>query len=371
MYELYSLFGVPRTSTDDEIKQAFRSLAKRYHPDTTEGASDKGRRFKDLSSAYEILGDPIKRRAYDRGEIDGYGNPRAGYSPRAEREREREREAEREQAKTAPRSEERETAGTTQRESARSGNGGASAAFRSAFEKAFGSGANAQAPNGSTNGAGAGATNGNGDGRKQSRVEDLFSEFFGDRSTGKKRPAHGKGIDTTYDLAVTFEEAALGGTRRVKMPNGKRFDVRLPVGTREGQAIRLKGLGESDASGGQDGDAIITVNIEAHPFFRRDGRDIHLDLPITLNEALHGAKIKVPTLHGPVTMVIPPGANAGQLFRLKGKGIPSHAIHPAGDQFVTLQIALPDKADANLVDVVKRWEAANPYNPRKKFGEQN
>ena len=385
MYELYSLFGVPRTSTDDEIKQAFRSLAKRYHPDTLEGASDKGRRFKDLSSAYEILGDPIKRRAYDRGEIDGYGNPRAGYNPRQAAEREAERE--RERAREA-RAEEKETASTTQtqRESARSanGSGGASAAFRSAFEKAFGSGANGHAANGSGNGAangsaangsgaasGGGAANGSGaPGGKQSRVEDLFSEFFGDRSSGKKRPAHGKGIDTSYDLSVTFEEAVLGGTRRVKMPNGKRFDVRLPVGTREGQAIRLKGLGESDAAGGQEGDAIITVNIEPHPFFRRDGRDIHLDLPITLNEALHGAKIKVPTLHGPVTMVIPPGANAGQVFRLKGKGIPSHAIHPAGDQFVTLQIALPDKADPNLVDVVKRWEAANPYNPRRKFGEQ-
>lgn len=367
MYELYSLFGVPRSATDDEIKQAFRNLAKRFHPDTSEGASDKGRRFKDLSSAYEILGDPIKRRAYDRGELDGYGNPRAGYSPRAERAPERER------AKEA-RTEEKETADTAQRDSART-SGGASAAFRSAFEKAFGNGANDSGTNGSAaNGKGAhanGTANGTtGDAKKHSRVEDLFSEFFGDRSTGKKRPAHGKGLDTTYDLAVTFEEAALGGTRRVKMPNGKRFDVRLPVGTREGQGIRLKGLGESGAAGGQDGDAMITVNIEPHPFFRRDGRDIHLDLPITLNEALHGAKIKVPTLHGPVTMVIPPGANAGQVFRLKGKGIPNHAINPAGDEFVTLQISLPDKTDANLADVVKRWEAANPYNPRKRFGEQ-
>ncbi len=356
MYELYSLFGVPRSATDEEIKQAFRTLAKRFHPDTSEGAADKGRRFKDLSSAYEILGDPIKRRAYDRGEIDGYGNPRAGYAPRAEREPERERE----RAKDA-RAEEKETA-SAQRDSTRS-NGGASAAFRSAFEKAFGNGPAA-------NGAAANGANANGDARKQSRVEDLFSEFFGDRSTGKKRPAHGKGLDTSYDLAVTFEEAALGGTRRVKMPNGKRFDVRVPVGTREGQAIRLKGLGESGAAGGQDGDAMITVNIEPHPFFRREGRDIHLDLPITLTEALQGAKIKVPTLHGSVTMVIPPSANAGQVFRLKGKGIPSHAIHPAGDEFVTLQIMLPDKTDANLADVVKRWEAANPYNPRKRFGEQ-
>src|SRR6185503_3848163 len=155
MYELYSLFGVPRSATDEEIKQAFRSLAKRYHPDTMEGASDKGRRFKDLSSAYEILGDPIKRRAYDRGEIDGYGNPRAGFNPRQAAEREAERERAREAAKEAraERAEEKETASTAQRESARTSNGGASAAFRSAFEKAFGgTAANGHAANGNGNG---------------------------------------------------------------------------------------------------------------------------------------------------------------------------------------------------------------------------
>ena len=114
---------------------------------------------------------------------------------------------------------------------------------------------------------------------------------------------------------------------------------------------------------------MITISIEPHPYYRREGRDIHLDLPITLNEALHGAKVKVPTLSGSVTMVIPPGANAGQLFRLKGKGIPAHSMHPAGDQFVTLQIVLPDQADQNLSEIVKRWEAAHPYDPRRKFGD--
>lgn len=346
MYELYSLFGVPRSSSDDEIKQAFRSLAKRFHPDTQEGAADKGRRFKDLSSAYEILGDPIKRRAYDRGEIDGYGNPRAGFAPpRQEPEQEPERAQTRERTARAD-------ANASHGEGASTSNGGgASAAFRSAFEKAFGNGAKENA-----------------EARKQSRVEDLFSEFFGDRNAKNKR-APGKGTDASFDLSITFEEAALGGSRRVKMPNGKRFDVKIPVGTREGQAIRLRGLGDAALAGGPDGDAVITVNIEPHPFYKRDGRDIHLDLPITLNEALQGAKIKVPTLHGPVTMVIPPNANAGQVFRLKGKGIPAHGIHPAGDQFVNVQIVLPEKIDQNLADMIKRWEAANPYHPRKRFGE--
>jgi DnaJ-class molecular chaperone len=170
-------------------------------------------------------------------------------------------------------------------------------------------------------------------------------------------------------LHITFEEAALGGTRRVKLPNGTRFDVRVPAGVREGQTIRLRGLGEAGLPGGPAGDALVTVAIEPHPYLRRDGRDIYLELPITLNEALHGAKVKVPTLQGPVTMQVPPGANAGQQLRLKGKGIPGQGLQPAGDEIVTLQIVLPDQSDNNLSDIVKRWETAHPYDPRKKFGE--
>lgn len=335
MYDPYSVLGVPRSATEDDVKQAFRSLAKRFHPDTAEGASDKGRRFKDLSIAYEILSDPAKRRSYDRGEIDAHGNPRGNYTPRPERE-EPERDAH------------AETTTKNGKNGAHVNGEGSSSAFRSAFERAFGGG--------STN-------------EKKSRVEDLFSEFFGERSSGRKRPSPGKGLDSHYDLSVTFEEAALGGTRRVKLPGGKRFDVKVPIGVREGQNIRLRGLGEPGIPGGQAGDAMITISIEPHPYYRREGRDIHLDLPITLNEALHGAKVKVPTLNGSVTMVIPPGSNAGQLFRLKGKGIPAHSIRAAGDQFVTLQVVLPDQADQNLSEIVKRWEAAHPYDPRKKFGD--
>jgi len=338
MYDPYSVLGVQRSATEDDVKQAFRSLAKRFHPDTAEGAADKGRRFKDLSIAYEILGDPAKRRSYDRGEIDAHGNPRAGYTPRPEREPQPEAAAH------------AETTTKTAKNGAYANGEGASSAFRSAFERAFGGGSASEA-------------------KGKSRVEDLFSEFFGERSSGRKRPSPGKGLDSHYDLAVTFEEAALGGTRRVKLPGGKRFDVKVPIGVREGQTIRLRGLGEPGIPGGQAGDALITITIEPHPYYRREGRDIHLDLPITLNEALHGTKVKVPTLSAPVTMVIPPGANAGQLFRLKGKGIPSHSVHPAGDQFVTLQIVLPDQADQNLSEIVKRWEAAHPYDPRKKFGD--
>lgn len=358
MYDPYSVLGVQRSASEDDIKSAFRSLAKRFHPDTSEGASDKGKRFRDLSIAYQVIGDPSKRKAYDRGEIDAHGNPRHGYVPR----REPEEEPQKEHAETATKAKNgtngahvnghangTQTNGA-QTNGAQTNGDGTSSAFRNAFERAFGSGS-ASEP-------------------KKSRVEDLFSEFFGERSGGaRKKPTPGKGLDSHYDLSITFEEAALGGTRRVKLPAGKRFDVKIPIGVRDGQSIRLKGLGEPGIPGGQAGDAMITIKIEAHPYYRREGHDIHLDLPITLNEALHGAKVKVPTLGGPVVMVIPPGANAGQVFKLKGKGIPGYAIQPAGDQFVTLQIVLPDQSDSNLNDIVKRWEAAHPYDPRKKFGD--
>lgn len=339
MYDPYSVLGVPRSATDDDIRKAFRALAKRFHPDTAEGASDKGRRFKDLSIAYEILSDAKKRRSYDRGEIDAHGNPRPGYTPPPEPEVEFELAAE-------------HMDGSAKKANGANGahvNGeSTSSGFRGAFERAFG----------------VGAAN-----ERKSRVEDLFSEFFGERSSERKKPSPGRGLDSHYDLAITFEEAALGGTRRVKLPAGKRFDVKIPIGVREGQTIRLRGLGEPGIPGGSAGDALITITIEPHPYFRREGRDIHLDLPITLNEALHGAKVQVPTLQGNVTMIVPQKANAGQVFRLKGKGIPGGGpLQAGGDQLVTLQIVLPDQTDQNLSDIVKRWEAANPYDPRKKFG---
>jgi DnaJ-class molecular chaperone len=357
MYDPYSVLGVHRSASEDDIKSAFRSLAKRFHPDTTEGASDKGQRFRDLAIAYQVIGDPAKRRSYDRGEIDAHGNPRPGYTPRAEAEPERERAETTTKTKngtngahTNGHAQTNGTNGTHTNGKEANGEGaGASSAFRSAFERAFGVGSSSEP--------------------KKSRVEDLFSEFFGERSSGRKKPSPGKGLDSHYDLSITFEEAALGGTRRVKLPAGKRFDVKIPIGVRDGQSIRLRGLGEPGIPGGQAGDAMITIKIEPHPYYRREGHDIHLDLPITLNEALHGAKVKVPTLNGPVVMLIPPGANAGQVFKLKGKGIPGYSIHPAGDQFVTLQIVLPEQSDQNLSYIVKRWETAHPYDPRKKFGD--
>ena len=335
MQDLYAVLGVAPGAGDDEVKHAYRSAAKRWHPDTPDGAKDKGRRFQSLNAAYEILGDHTKRGQYDRGEIDGNGDPR----PRKA-----------DGPRTRADAWEKPTNGASP---AANGNGHATSsrmdagqAFRWAFEKAFG-------------------TQPTSESRRKRRVEDLFSEFFGERQKGEKKSATRKGVDSLYDLVITFEEAVLGGTRRVKMPTGKRFDVRIPVGVFEGQVIRLKGLGEQGLAGGPDGDALITVKIEKHPFFRREGRDVRLELPVTLSEALMGAKIKVPTLYGPVTLVVPENSNTGSVFRLKGKGLPAQGMLEAGDQLVSLVLHLPDKANANLADAVRRWEASNPYYPRK------
>jgi DnaJ-class molecular chaperone len=336
MQDPYAVLGVSERASEDEIKHAFRSAAKRYHPDTAEGAKDKGRRFQALSAAYEILGDPDKRRRYDLGEIDANGEPRPK-RPDGPRTR----------ADAWSKPQEPQTNGAAngagkQQSSSRLD------AFRWAFEKAFGAQPNLDA-------------------RRKRRVEDLFAEFFGERQKGEKRGAARKGVDTHYDLRITFEEAVLGGTRRVKMPNGKRFDVKIPVGVNDGQIIRLKGLGETGLAGGADGDALVQIGIDKHPYYRREGRDIRLDLPVTLAEAMMGAKIKVPTLYGPVTLVIPEGSNTGTVFRIKGKGLPEQGLAAAGDLLVSLSVRLPDKASAPFTDAVRKWEANNPYNPRKEM----
>ncbi|HAH10492.1 MAG TPA: molecular chaperone DnaJ, partial [Alphaproteobacteria bacterium] len=330
MHDPYSVLGVPRGASDDEIKQAFRAGAKRWHPDTPEGASDRGRRFKVLTSAYEILGDPVKRGQYDRGEIDGNGDarPRKADGPRT-------RADAWDQVAPQPHAN-----GSTNGHAGPASTGSinsASKAIRWAFEKAFG-------------------LHSNPDNRRRRRVDDLFAEFFADERRDSKPSSTRKGLDLLYDLSITFEEAVLGGLRRVKMPNGKRFDVKVPAGVREGQVIRLKGLGEQGLLDGPNGDALVTISIEPHPFYRREGRDVRLDLPVTLLEALSGARIKVPTLYGPVTMTIPENANSGDVYRLKGKGVPAQGVQEAGDQLVSLVVRLPDKLNPALAEAVRRWE---------------
>jgi DnaJ-class molecular chaperone len=190
-------------------------------------------------------------------------------------------------------------------------------------------------------------------------AEDIFAEFgdiFGRGARGR-RPM--RGADRQFELAVDFLDAALGAVRRVNLPGGRTLDVRIPAGIEDGKQIRLKGQGEpSPMAGGPAGDALVEVRVRPHPLFRRDGKDIRIELPISLPEAVLGAKVKVPTIAGPVSLTVPKGASSGQTLRLKGRGIAD------GDQYVTLLIKLPAKGDKDLEALMQRWQSDGGYDPR-------
>ena len=304
MTDPYKTLGVDRKASAEEIKAAYRKLAKKLHPDVNPGDEKIEQRFKEVSQAYAILSDPGMRARYDRGEVDASGQEKAaggfyrGYGGRA----------------------------------------GAGGARAQPFD--FG---------------------------EEISVEDIFGEFFGAAGrAGGRRRAPEKTPDSHFSVQVSFEEAARGATKRVRLGGGKTLDVKIPAGMESGQSLRLKGQGQPGRAGAAAGDALIEVQVEDHAFFRRQGLDIHLELPITLQEAVLGGEVTVPTLDGKVAMKIPAGSNTGITLRLKGKGIRSG--DKAGDQYVSLKIVLPDRQDDQLRDFVKRWAGFNGFDPRKKQG---
>jgi DnaJ-class molecular chaperone len=311
MRDPYDILGVPKKASEAEIKKAFRSLAKKYHPDTKGGDTAAQKKFQEISAAYDIVGDKDKRAKFDAGEIDAGGNPR-GFDPGAH-------------------------------------------GFRGS---PFGGG-----------GRGPGDfhftwTNEENEAAQGFRAEDLFSDLLGGLGRGGRQQAR-KGQDFSVAVTVSFDEAALGGSRRVMLPNGEQIDVKIPVGLRDGQQIRLKGRGGAGQRGGPAGDVMIQVNVAPHPYLIRDGNDLRLDLPITLQEAVLGGKVPVPTLTGTVSLSVPPGSNTGGTLRLKGKGIPAHGAEPAGDLYVKLTVTLPDKPDEALKNFAQDWKTG--YDPRAKL----
>jgi DnaJ-class molecular chaperone len=307
MRDPYEVLGVAKTASEAEIKKAFRSLAKKYHPDTKGGDAAAQKKFQEISGAYDILGDTEKRAKFDRGEIDASGNPR-GFDPRAH-----------------------------------------------GFE---GGGPGGYQYNWSSDG----------DTAQGFRAEDIFSELFGGglgggRRGGGKRPRAGE----SYEVAATvsFEEAARGGTRRVYMPDGREVDVRIPAGLRDGQQIRLKGQGGEGRNGGPRGDVLLNVSVAPHPYLTRDGNNLRMDLPVTLQEAVLGGKVTVPTLTGSVALSVPANSNSGATLRLKSKGIPAHGNEAAGDLYVKLVVTMPDRADAELRSFAENWTTT--YDPRAKL----
>jgi len=193
--------------------------------------------------------------------------------------------------------------------------------------------------------------------------EDIFSELLG--GGRRRRPATRKGEDYALSLTIGFEEAALGETRRVILPDGRELDMRIPTGVKDGQQIRLKGQGGPGRNGGPAGDILLSVSVSPHPYLTREDNNLKMDLAVSLREAVLGGKVTVPTLTGPVALTVPANSNTGAVLRLKGKGIPAHGQAAAGNLYVRLVVYLPDTPDKELREFATHWD--NAYDPRARM----
>jgi DnaJ-class molecular chaperone len=315
MRDPYEVLGVPRGASAAAIKSAYRKLAKKHHPDANKNDPKSAARFSELNSANEIIGDEDKRKQFDRGEIDAEGKPRfqgfPGGDPRTRR---------------GP------------------GGGFESHTFRTG---------------GAQGGFGGGG------------FEDILNSMFSGAGRGGRPGGRGGfefdpggvalDLDLNVAMTVSLEESVKGAEKRVRLPSGKELNVKIPAGVAAGQQIRLKGQGET-AAGHPPGDLLITVSIAPHAFFKVDGSDLRVDLPITLYEAVLGGKVRVPTLGSAVELSVPKNTSSGRTFRLKGKGLPKAG--GAGDLFVTTRIMLPDGNDSELEALMEKWRDGHPYNPR-------
>ena len=298
MADPYSTLGVSRSASEKDIKSAYRKLAKELHPDRNRDNPSAAERFSKVTNAYDLLSDKEKRAQFDRGEIDADGNPAMPFG----------------------------MGGGGGFRGARPGGGGPNGYSAQDFQ-GFG-------------------------GAEDVDISDLFEGLFGrgSRSAGGARGGAGgfrqpppppprKGADIRYKLAVPFVAAATREKQRITLADGKTIDLSLPEGVDSGTQMRLKGKGQAGPAG--NGDGIVTIEVQPHPFYTRDGDDVRLELPVTLDEAVNGAKVKVPTVDGPVMLTVSAGSNSGKVLRLKGKGF-SRKGGGRGDQLVTLEIQLPD-----------------------------
>jgi DnaJ-class molecular chaperone len=289
MKDPYAVLGVAPTASDDEIKKAYRRLAKKHHPDVNPGVRAHEQRFKEITAAYDLLSDPVKRARFDRGEIDAAGSERG-------------------------------------------------------FRASQGAGAYQRAGGGFS-------------------FDEIIAEILG---RGRRESEERLG-DASQSLRLSFLDAALGGKRRITLADGRNLDIVIPAGIESGQSLRLKRQGPRGPRSVPPGDLYLEIEVEPHPFFQRKDRDIHLELPVTLTEAVLGASVTVPTIHGDVALKVPKGSNTGSMLRLKGKGI-SGTQGKAGDQYVKLRVVLPDPPDAELTSFLERWGPKHRYEVRRKLG---
>lgn len=303
----YLELGVPRSASADEIRKAFRKLAKQHHPDANQGDSSAEEKFKRISSAFDILGDEDKRRKFDRGEIDADG---------------------REQ---------------------HPGFGGGSP---------FG-------PGGASGGRyrpGPGSP-----GFEGVDINDILGDVFGQRGPGQRAGfgfgGGGRGSDLRAHLDIDLEDAIRGGKKRIAFSDGRTLDVNIPKGAQDGQILRLKGQGAQGRAG--PGDALIEIGIRPHPLYRREGDVLHMDLPISVPDAVLGGKVDAPTPDGPVALTVPKGSNSGAQLRLKGRGF-VNAKGTRGDLLARLIVTLPEGPDPQLEKFAEAWRKERPYSPKRR-----
>jgi DnaJ-class molecular chaperone len=295
MRDPYAVLGVSRGVSEDDIKKAYRRLAKKLHPDLSPGNRANEQQFKEVTAAYDLLSDPAKRARFDRGELDGAGGERgAGF--RAE---------------------------------------GARAYRRAAAGGGF-------------------------------SFEEIIAELLGRGRDGGAGSATAEGeTGPAQKLRLGFVEAALGGKRRVTLAGGREVEITVPAGIDTGQTLRLR-QGGGLLRGWAPDEILLEVVVEPHPHFRRENHDIHLELPVTVTEAVLGATVTVPTLRGSAAVKVPRGSNSGSTLRLKGRGITAEG--KTGDQYVKLRVMLPDPPDPELAAFLERWGATHGYDVRGKLG---
>ncbi|MEK1851535.1 MAG: J domain-containing protein [Phyllobacterium sp.] len=303
MKDPYETLGVNSSATDKEIKEAFKKLARKFHPDLHPNEKAAEEKFKDISAANDLLKDKEKRRRFDAGEIDASG---------AERPQER-------------------------------------------FYRDFANGP-AYASHAAQDGF---ASNGD--------LEEFLTRAFAGGGRRSHDTFRARGQDVSYVLPVGFLQAANGAVRSITLSEGKTLQVTIPEGAEDRQMLRLKGQGNPGFGGGLAGDAYVELHIEPHPFFMRKDDNIHVEVPVTLKEAVLGARIELPTINGPVTMTIPKGSNTGKTLRLRDKGIRNRKTGQRGHQLVTLKVVLPPVMEPELVAFLETWQPKNPDNPRKEM----
>lgn len=312
MADPYSILGVTRGASEKDIKSAYRKLAKELHPDRNADNPKAAERFSEVTRAYDLLSDKDKRARFDRGEIDIDGNPTMGFG--------------------------------------------------------YGGGAGPGGGFGGHSQRGFRADGFEGFGNEGIDLGDIFDGLFGGRggfggnAGGARGRAAPRGANVQYRLNVSLPDAALLAPQRITLADGKTIDLKLPAGVEDGTQMRLAGKGEPGPGG--NGDALVTIQLQAHPFFKRDGDNIRLDLPVSLDEAVHGAKVKVPTVEGTVMLTLAPGTSSGKTLRLKGKGF-TRKDGTRGDQLVTIELQLPE-GDEDLARRLEGWRDSR--NVRARLG---